>query len=230
MVRGHRGKGKKSFHSIGVEPPDLIQEALNLKDINFQQQFDPQFLVFSMPTQITSTINKIANLDDIDLLQSAVKTKVKENKDRVKYLKAAIEEREGIIQALPDLDTVTAKLERLKRLSDRRGKLDLTKNALTATINAIIEIKKNKKVLPDIKGIEIKLDEIRRERKNVKEIKSAILQLDSFVDAYKRNVQSLEVYEDSKLLHLKNIRKIKNCPLCLSDINSKQIRRIEEAL
>ena len=54
------------FKAFGTEVPEEIQDALNMNEINIQNQLDLPFLLRDSPGQVAAHFNKIAHLDAID--------------------------------------------------------------------------------------------------------------------------------------------------------------------
>jgi DNA repair exonuclease SbcCD ATPase subunit len=55
-----------TFKAFGTEVPEEIQDALNMNEINVQNQLDLPFLLRDSPGQVAAHFNKIAHLDAID--------------------------------------------------------------------------------------------------------------------------------------------------------------------
>ena len=54
------------FKAFGTTVPEEITQALNLNEINLQQQLDRPFLLDSSPGEVAKHFNKVAHLDQID--------------------------------------------------------------------------------------------------------------------------------------------------------------------
>jgi exonuclease SbcC len=59
--------GDSNFEAVKTDVPKEVQNALNLSNINLQQQLDPPFLLSDTPGAVAQHFNKVANLDKIDL-------------------------------------------------------------------------------------------------------------------------------------------------------------------
>jgi len=66
------------FKAFGKEVPAEIIQALNLNEINLQQQLDSPFLLTSTPGEVAKHFNKIAHLDQIDEGNSKVQKWIRE--------------------------------------------------------------------------------------------------------------------------------------------------------
>jgi len=58
--------GGTEFHAFATNVPEEIEQALNLTEINLQQQLDSPFLLSNSPGEVAKHFNKIAHLDQID--------------------------------------------------------------------------------------------------------------------------------------------------------------------
>jgi AAA15 family ATPase/GTPase len=71
--------------------PEDITQALNMSDINIQSQFDPPYLLTVSSGEVAKTLNKVANLEDIDTSISNIQKQVRENKSNIKATETNIE-------------------------------------------------------------------------------------------------------------------------------------------
>lgn len=63
---GYSLDNQTHFKAVGTSVPDEIVQALNLNEINLQQQLDQPFLLTSSPGEVAQHFNRIAHLDQID--------------------------------------------------------------------------------------------------------------------------------------------------------------------
>ena len=61
------GKEDLSFAAMGTSVPEEVQNALDINQINYQNQLDRPFLLDSTPGEVAAHFNKIAHLDIIDV-------------------------------------------------------------------------------------------------------------------------------------------------------------------
>jgi len=61
------GEEDLSFAAMGTSVPEEVQNALNINQINYQNQLDRPFLLDNSPGEVAAHFNKIAHLDVIDV-------------------------------------------------------------------------------------------------------------------------------------------------------------------
>jgi len=86
--------GNTEFKAFGTDVPEEIQQALNLNEINLQQQLDSPFLLTSSAGEVAAHFNRIAHLEDIGKGLKTAQSKIREltqeiesDKKRVKLLR-----------------------------------------------------------------------------------------------------------------------------------------------
>ncbi len=135
----HRGFGR--------EIPDEIKKVLNITDMNFQSQFDSPFILSQSASEVGRDLNKIINLEIIDITSSNIeKTKRKFKSDLDKEL-INLDIIENKLILYTNLDNTEIDLQILEDLDKRlEQKIELH--------NSLIEI------LDKINKIEIEIEDI----------------------------------------------------------------------
>lgn len=67
------GNIDQEYKAFRTDIPDDILEALNMDSVNIASQFDPPFLLADSASDVAKTLNKLANLTDIDTSISNVR-------------------------------------------------------------------------------------------------------------------------------------------------------------
>jgi DNA repair protein SbcC/Rad50 len=135
-----REKGKENlylldglaFKAFGTDVPEEIQKALNINEINFQQQLDRPFLLDDSPGAVAGHFNKIAHLDSIDRVSQLVQKWTRQlvqditsNEKRIKEYEEALIQYENIsdmekevINAETLSDQLNTKVDQCRQLND----------------------------------------------------------------------------------------------------------------
>lgn len=111
--------GIEVFRSFGQQPPEAVQEALNLGEINFQFQHDPIFLLSMSPAELARTLNEVAGLDQIDTAFSRINSRLRREKQEIataETLKNKLEEEVGRYK---DLDQLEVQVNIIEELDSR---------------------------------------------------------------------------------------------------------------
>jgi exonuclease SbcC len=109
----------ETFTAMRTNIPDQIVEASNISDINFQTQFDPHFLLSESAGAVARKLNKIANIEKIDVIIKSVNA-------------LCLDNRRKITDATEKSDSITQQLEEFKYLAE-----------LEAELNRLIELDKH---------------------------------------------------------------------------------------
>src|SRR6056297_3113297 len=65
--------GENVLKAFGSDPPEAVQQALEMDEINIQSQTDPPFLLVSSPGEVAQMLNQAASIDDIDVVMAGLK-------------------------------------------------------------------------------------------------------------------------------------------------------------
>jgi DNA repair exonuclease SbcCD ATPase subunit len=189
-IRRHRNKSEENFYwmtgydkpftSFGTNPPTEIIEALNLSDINIQDQFSPYFLVFDSPGQAAEYIRAITGLVEIDKVADDIKSKIYKNN-------SAIGEKE---ESLKDLDLQLSELAQipLVEFEEILGELE----------DLIVAKKKGEEIWKGLKQVldqivELEGQKISIPEKEVVELKKKLETLTSRYESNRRSFDSLNL-------------------------------------
>ncbi len=109
----------KSDDYTGAQVPDKIESLLNFTEINMQSQLEEPFLITSSPGKITRVINKVTNLDKVDLWTSKITTKVNDTNKEIGFVKQEIKTKEDELLVYKGLETIERPLDQFERLSEK---------------------------------------------------------------------------------------------------------------
>lgn len=113
---GYRMDTKTAFKAVGTSVPDEITKALNLNDINLQQQLDQPFLLTNSPGEVAQHFNRIANLDQIDTGLHNVQKWLRSIEQDMSSAQRRKEKLTEDLQQFDHLDKFEAEVEVLERM------------------------------------------------------------------------------------------------------------------
>lgn len=105
----------KPLRKFGTGVPDKITNLLNMSEVNIQKQHDEPFLIMSSAGNVGKTINRITNLDQIELLSSDTKKIIGEQSTKVKLAESKIKEAKTELEKFEDFDKLEKTVTRLKK-------------------------------------------------------------------------------------------------------------------
>jgi exonuclease SbcC len=127
---------KKPFSSI----PDQIVSALNLSEVNIQQQLDEPYLVTSSGGEVAKTINRITKIEQSDEWISSLTTEINATNRDITKLKQEIKAKKSELKKYSDIDETVALVNRLERIIGKIGKYTDDYDCLLSVNNEIVEI------------------------------------------------------------------------------------------
>jgi len=149
------------YAAFGTEVPDEITEILNISDINYQFQMDSPFLFSESPGVVARYLNKIVNLDKIDVALQSIASKKRQNESEIKFQQERITELDLGIKAFPNLESIGVKISELENISEELNNYRYSKEILSNLIDSIqeseLKIEKVKiisKLAPKIRNLE----------------------------------------------------------------------------
>ena len=179
--------------------PEEVQKILNVTDINFQLQKDPYFLFNQSSPVVSQYMNKLINLDSIDIAHSNAEKKKRKAKAEVVRLEKEIENIEKKLLEFTGLDDFEKRLEQLELEELELKNIGNKYNRLIQIEEELEEIDKSKekfvrvkakdkvnKLLEDCKELKLLEDKITRLKYYKKELYINELELDRIKDRIKK--------------------------------------------
>lgn len=182
----------KAFRS---DIPEDIVAALNMDVLNMSYQFDPPFLLADSPGEVAKTLNKIADLNDIDTSIGNIRKMVLANSREISGVEFQLEELEQHKKELSFLPEMEKDVIELEQLLHKETKLCSQINIGHKLINAI------SKTEEELKGLDLFL----AADKEVTKV-SALVDREKSLTGQARGLESLikAIETDSKDLEVLN--------------------------
>ena len=134
--------GEQEFKAFSTEVPPEIVKAVNMGEINLQQQLDSHFLLSNISGDVAKHFNRIAHLEKIDSATASVNSSIAKvsrsieaDKKTLSSYQEELKEFDGLTKAEIELEVLeTMEVERLRKIKqiDRLRKL----------IDSLLEIEK----------------------------------------------------------------------------------------
>ncbi len=212
----HDKEDPVEFKAIKTDVPDEIKTVLNMSSINIQRQLDSHFLLSNTSGETSKFLNKIVNLDKIDIALKNAETDKRQTNGTISSMELFIEQELTEIKKynnIKEIDEILTGLEKEQSQIDIEDhEIDLLKD-LISDISALDRKKKSFENLAEIEKIYWKLD------KDIQEIQvydDMIQELSAILDEIDLNMTSKKNLK-SKIKELE--KKYNNimpevCPLC----------------
>lgn len=222
--------GPHQFSRVGRQVPDDVSTALNLDEINIQNQLDQHYLITSSPGQVTKEINKVIGADKADRWIKELTSKINNHnrtnrtaKDDVKRIREELKKYKVIV-ALEDIS---------KTIDDRERKimgLQLSNDAIAGSITQLKTINKKLDKLQDVPKVQQLLRKAAITKSKIRDLLAENHQLSRYRKTSEQLREKEEAYEQSKDLFIYKMRELQRCPLCTSLIDNETLNNIYREL
>jgi exonuclease SbcC len=129
------------FKAFGTNVPDEITKALNISELNLQNQLDSHFLLSETPGDVASFWNRIAHLEKIDIGTANVNSAIRELTSDIKYSEG---QEKILVESLKKFDHLKqfeSEVKELESLQRQFEDLTYKENKLQELINDLYELK-----------------------------------------------------------------------------------------
>jgi len=218
------------FRKFGRQVPDEITQALNISEINFQDQFDPPFLVTSKPSEVSKVINAATGMDDFDEWINTVNSKLRTLKAEKTVFEVELEKSLIVLDKMDGLEDVEPILFEANMFKKERLKAEKKYDRLKENYSTIQDIKLKIKCEKKVLGLRSIIDELNKVSSEIELIDEQCEVLEKYQEIKKSiRASKIEVKKRANefIEELKNARK---CPICLSPIKQSTVMRLRNEI
>lgn len=235
-------KEREVFKAFGSNVPEPIQRILNIKEINWQNQHDPHYLVFQGGGAASKILEKSFDNTDAKNLIEKAKEKISKLKSNYKIKLSIKEEAEKTIKRLDSLKNLEPLIKKIKSIQSKKEVLEEEIENLLYITGTL----KNLKILPEnkvsnIQELILEANKLNKKRKttdfeieelsdSIKKIKSTkIIEEKSILKISKNFVRANSTFENLKNLKIE-ISNIEEYTYTLQNIKdySKEIKKLQK--
>ena len=220
-VARERGEGVNCYWvdgekmaGFGQNVPDQVSHVLDLPDVNWQRQHDPAFLLSMPPPAVARYLNKIADLEDIDLAQTRINAKSRNIGSSLRIYEKELETTKASLKEFKGLDDVDGYLESLEIMDAERSALEKKAARLSKLIEEIASTKEELHSLLDVSPIVSQIEALEAIREKIDDTQEEELEeIVGELMSLRREQEELE--EKIKELE-EDLPEV--CPVCGSEI------------
>lgn len=234
LVKGAKSyykiNNQKPFRKFGTSVPEAVTNSLFLSDINFHNQFDGPYLLFSGPGEISKVINSATGADEFDIWISNVNSRIKHLRYDLKDSMFRIEKYRKEIGKLKSLKGVHYAITRLKETTDKSKELQEKFDELSEFHNSIIGL--NHKIVRHrkIARLQRKIDSIYKIQSEMEILEEKADLIEDYQTKLNLTKAAKERHEELSKEYITILREIKQCPTCASPIKKSTIERLKNAI
>jgi len=229
LIDGHR---TQDFAKVGRDVPRPVVDALQLEDINIQEQFDQPYLVWLTSGELANVFNRLGGMQQFEDWQAAVSSGIKEANA-------------GLREAAANITAATAKLDRYKELPQVEQLIQQMQQCDTEVAKLNVKFNRLRQISASVKEQQRQLDavvateadcatalglvrQIRAmdaECSRLEQRQQMLLQITNLADTI--SMAEAE-YERARQNYLALLRQTGVCDRCYGRIDDAAISRIEE--
>ena len=224
------------FRSFGQDVPEEIKKVINISDVNFQYQMDAPFLLSKSPGEVARYLNKIVNLDEIDLSISNISSLIRKTNQEKEFKENQLTNLKEEKEKYDWLNSAERLLKRAEKLEEEIIEGDKEHKEISLLIadidieeekkDRVNNILKSKRLVNQAIFLDEKVKElgessynINRDVKEIEEIENRIKDIDKFLLCRKDIENALKLSNEIELLEreslvlkmeIHNINKLKN--------------------
>jgi AAA15 family ATPase/GTPase len=180
----------KAFRS---DIPEDIVEVLNMDVLNMSYQFDPPFLLSDSPGEVAKTLNKIADLNDIDTSIANIRKMVLANSREISGLEFQLEELNKSKETLSFLSEMEKDVTELEQFLHIETKCVFQINIGNKLINSISKIEAELKELDLFLAADKEVTKVSALVDREKSLTSRARGLESLIKVIETDSKDLEV-------------------------------------
>ena len=209
-VNGYLIDGR-SLKAIGVSVPPEVEQFLNVSELNFQSQHDSPLWLTLGPRQAGKELNKIVNLDQIDIGLDFIQKEVRQGKVEVDLLEDSIVEAE---ETVADLQWVKEAEKDFRKLKETAARIKDTAARLEQTRSICLSLKKSRSALS--KAVERKQKAVRlfEKMEAIRERQQGREKLTVILDGLKELQADLRIKQEGLKKFEDQVNSVEKCPTC----------------
>jgi len=223
VIKRKRGKHNlysldgQDFKSFGTTVPEPIANLLNMSEENFQRQIDPPLWLASSPAQVGRELNRIVNLDIIDLTMENVARRKREAQSKVTSLTSVQTKLKIEVEQLAWITECRTDFIALEQLQKQRKTLASDVAFLRQSLREAREHKKQRQQTKEC--LEVGLSAVAyweqgtQLQQRADDIKRCLQRLARATAQIEELRQELETEQDK-------LGQVKECPVCQRPIES----------
>lgn len=220
----------RKFSKIGTNVPDLVKSALNLDEINIQNQLDQHYLITSTPGQVTREINKIIGADRADLWIKKLTTKINSLNSLLKINKQNKKDAMEKLKKYKIISQLVLLHKKAKGLQDEVFVAESRNDQIQTLLDDYSQLTQwlnNAQVAMRAEGDIDKAEALQRENNNLNLFNQ---RLADFITLKSLIKDCQDDFQRTKARYIEAMEQAGICPTCFSDIDRYVLGRIVENL
>lgn len=206
----------KELKTPGTSVPAEVENAINLKEINFQEQHDAAFMLSETAGECGRMLNRMVDLEIIDKTLKNLNRKGAETKNKAKYVKEETEELKEEVRKYRLVKNMAPMIEKMQNIKEGIYTTHRDMERIEIIIRSIQKIDENLSEKPDNDKIMKHIERIEKQAAKTKDLNKQVDDLHTRIFRIQK--------ADSAITNIKDeIKELqddyadafgKECPLC----------------
>jgi len=209
-----KGKKELTFKAFGKGVPEPISKLLNFKEINWQLQNDPHFLIFKNGGDVAKYLNKVFGTEESEKIVKSIKEKLSTIKAEQKFLIKDINEQRNTIKQYQNLEDHLNLANVCKNHYKHLQGLDI----ILFSISDIV------KQVEEIDEIPYDLESINKYIKEVKELENILINNNNLEEKINDLKEIIDKLEEAEVLYNASME---NHLDTLNNLNTKSEKQLQ---
>lgn len=201
---------EETFKALRTDVPEEVRDVFQMGEVNIQSQHSPYFLLLDSPGDVAKKLNSLIGVDIIDSILSKINRKAATHSAESKAAKEETKRLSEKIDLYPDLDALEKEAEQAVLIEEQLNDKLEDKHSIENILSSVLSSSLNRSQLPDIGSIEISLESLEAD---YKELREAEIQSDA-VKRIVRQIQEakrkIEESQDDLEIYLPQIKSLEN--------------------
>lgn len=221
---------KDPFRRVNREVPDEVEDLINVRDINVQDEWDNPFLITGSHGEMAKTISKAIQTDIIEKGIAQIRKEASRVRAEQKIVSGDIEEIKLNIDSFEELEDVHPLIVKLKAVRKKLDSLDEEKAAILDVVDEIEEAKSKIKKGEGVLKARPMFDELLKVDRELRDLETERQLLENIQNASSWITTAEKSHEKMVGQYISILKKEGKCPTCFGPLDNETIRRIRSEI
>lgn len=204
------------YKAFGSEPPEEIQTALAMDEVNIQSQTDPPFLLTSSPGETAQLLNKAASIDNIDFTVRNIKKGHDQLKRDLNAGEKWLKEQKEQLQEYENIPELEKCVQEVEQIEQARNNASKQRARIYTLLSKIYQIQEGLQTAQNIDVVEKHYNQAKKIKNTLDAKRAAVKKLANVVRHINKASEEIERADSKIIEQSKAYEELMpdECPLC----------------
>lgn len=223
--------GGDPLKAFGTSVPEPIRQLFNFKEINWQKQLHPHYLLFSTGGSAGKILNNATGMAVQELLITEIKSDLSDSKSEIKRLKKNNDEYQQTLERLRHVTRFRIKAEAIINIQNNAIEIEKKADRLE---NILIQLEEIRKIKNSYKKVEKHMDTLNQILEDYKEVDVYKAMVNKLIGLLNK-INEIEIFDHVKVIdYLQRLQRLESLNFELTtakttiNLLEKYIREVKE--